>query len=245
MTSLPCASGGRNGIGGADTEISATTKNVLLEAANWNFINIRRTMHQQKVFTDAGVRFSRGVHPSQAVLGVQRGIELMRQSGGGAVANRTRHFPHDAFAPQGWSMSTSASAAASATAVGPGRVTPRFSGGQVIGMADLLQDLFAEGIWHVGTFIAATSLHGTGRPHEMYGAMETWMAAAGARWLRLGVVEANARGAAFWRRVGYSPVRVREGFEIGGRKHRLHVLAKPLGEADWEAYLRSVPRDRP
>jgi phenylalanyl-tRNA synthetase beta chain len=73
-------------IGGAETEISDTTTNVLLEAANWNFINIRRTMQQQKVFTDAGTRFSRGVHPSQAVLGVQRGIELMRQLGGGQVA---------------------------------------------------------------------------------------------------------------------------------------------------------------
>lgn len=73
-------------IGGAETEIDSETKNVLLEAANWNFINIRKTMRSQKVTTDAGIRFSRGVHPSQAILGVQRGIELMRQTGGGEVA---------------------------------------------------------------------------------------------------------------------------------------------------------------
>ncbi|MBZ0301992.1 MAG: phenylalanine--tRNA ligase subunit beta, partial [Anaerolineae bacterium] len=73
-------------IGGAETEISPQTRNVLLEAANWNFINIRRTMQSQKVITDAGIRFSRGVHPSQAILGVQRGIELMRETGGGQVA---------------------------------------------------------------------------------------------------------------------------------------------------------------
>jgi phenylalanyl-tRNA synthetase beta chain len=73
-------------IGGAETEISDTTTNVLLEAANWNFINIRRTMQSQKVITDAGVRFSRGVHPSQALLGLRRGIELMRQTGGGQIA---------------------------------------------------------------------------------------------------------------------------------------------------------------
>ncbi len=73
-------------IGGAETEISDDTRNVLLEAANWNFINIRRSMQSQKVITDAGIRFSRGVHPSQAILGVKRGIELMRQTGGGAVA---------------------------------------------------------------------------------------------------------------------------------------------------------------
>jgi len=73
-------------IGGAETEISDETTNVLLEGANWNFINIRRTMQSQKVFTDAGTRFSRGVHPSQPALGVGRGIELMRQSSGGTVA---------------------------------------------------------------------------------------------------------------------------------------------------------------
>ncbi len=73
-------------IGGAETEISATTRNVLLEAANWNFINIRKTMREQKLTTDAGVRFSRGVHPAQAINGLMRGIELMRQWGGGTIA---------------------------------------------------------------------------------------------------------------------------------------------------------------
>lgn len=73
-------------IGGAETEISDSTRNVLLEAANWNFINIRKTMREQKVTTDAGVRFSRGVHPAQAINGLTRGIELMRQWGGGTIA---------------------------------------------------------------------------------------------------------------------------------------------------------------
>lgn len=73
-------------MGGADTEISATTTNVLLEAAAWNFINIRKTQQAQKVFTEAGVRFSRNIHPSRAVLGSARGIELMRQWGGGQIA---------------------------------------------------------------------------------------------------------------------------------------------------------------
>jgi phenylalanyl-tRNA synthetase beta chain len=73
-------------MGGGDTEISDATTNVLLEAANWNFINIRRTMQAQKLFTEAGTRFSRGVHPEQAMVGVKRGIELMRELGGGEIA---------------------------------------------------------------------------------------------------------------------------------------------------------------
>ena len=73
-------------IGGGETEISEATRNVLLEAAAWNNIGIRKTIREQKVHTEASTRFSRGVHPSQAILGCQRGIELMRSLGGGAIA---------------------------------------------------------------------------------------------------------------------------------------------------------------
>jgi len=72
-------------IGGAETEIDEATTNVLLEAANWNFINIRRTQQAQKVFTEAGTRFSRNIHPSRAILGNLRGIALMHQTGGGSI----------------------------------------------------------------------------------------------------------------------------------------------------------------
>ncbi|MYD09372.1 MAG: phenylalanine--tRNA ligase subunit beta, partial [Chloroflexi bacterium] len=73
-------------MGGGETEISAATRNVLLEAAAWNNIGIRKTIKEQRVHTEASARFSRGVHPSQAILGGRRGIELMRQLGGGQVA---------------------------------------------------------------------------------------------------------------------------------------------------------------
>jgi phenylalanyl-tRNA synthetase beta chain len=73
-------------MGGEDSEISDTTTNVLLEAAAWNFINIRRTMGSQKLHTEAAARFSRGVHPAQALLGVKRGIQMMQEVGGGEIA---------------------------------------------------------------------------------------------------------------------------------------------------------------
>ncbi len=72
-------------MGGFDSEIKPETKNVLLEAAAWNFINIRRTSTSLGIATDAAFRFSRGVHPSQALLGAQRAAELMRRLAGGTV----------------------------------------------------------------------------------------------------------------------------------------------------------------
>jgi phenylalanyl-tRNA synthetase beta chain len=62
------------------------TENVLLEAASWNFINVRHTMQSQRMDSEAGLRFSRGVHPAMASRGLLRCIELMRQISGGVVA---------------------------------------------------------------------------------------------------------------------------------------------------------------
>lgn len=73
-------------MGGLDSEIKPETQNVLLEAAAWNFINIRRTSTTLGIHSDAAFRFSRGVHPSQALLGAQRAAELMRRLAGGTVA---------------------------------------------------------------------------------------------------------------------------------------------------------------
>jgi len=72
-------------MGGEESEITDSTTNVLLEAAAWNFINIRRSMHALKINSEAGFRFSRGVHPSQALLGAKRAAELMRRLAGGTV----------------------------------------------------------------------------------------------------------------------------------------------------------------
>ncbi len=73
-------------MGGLETEVSESTTNVLLEAANFNFYHIRRTAQYHKLPSEASARFGRGIHPSQAILGGRRGIELMRQLGGGTVA---------------------------------------------------------------------------------------------------------------------------------------------------------------
>ncbi|HSH04424.1 MAG TPA: phenylalanine--tRNA ligase subunit beta [Anaerolineae bacterium] len=74
-------------MGGDNSEIKDETTNVLLEAAAWNFINIRRSSTRLGIHTDASFRFSRGVHPSQALLGAKRAAELLRRFAGGTVAN--------------------------------------------------------------------------------------------------------------------------------------------------------------
>jgi phenylalanyl-tRNA synthetase beta chain len=73
-------------MGGQESEISDSTRNVLLEAAAWDLYNIRRTTLSQQLSSEAGYRFSRGVHPALASRANLRAIELMRSLAGGRVA---------------------------------------------------------------------------------------------------------------------------------------------------------------
>jgi phenylalanyl-tRNA synthetase beta chain len=73
-------------MGGAESEVSEKTTNVLLEGAAWNFINLRRTVASQKLLSEASYRFSRGVHPAMAERGVRRGLALMQCWAGGSIA---------------------------------------------------------------------------------------------------------------------------------------------------------------
>lgn len=74
-------------MGGEESEVSENTRNVLLEGANWNYINTRRTALDQRMSSEAAYRFARGVHPSLAELGVRRGLELMRSWSDGVIAS--------------------------------------------------------------------------------------------------------------------------------------------------------------
>lgn len=73
-------------MGGAESEVSANTTNILLEAAAWNFINIRRTASQHNLPSEASYRFSRGVHPEIAIEGLRRCLYWMSQWSGGKIA---------------------------------------------------------------------------------------------------------------------------------------------------------------
>lgn len=90
FTELVCDEAGSHSIagimGGLDTEVTDGTVNVLLEGANWNFINIRQSLAYLRMHSEASYRFSRGVHPAMAERGVRRGLEFMREWSGGVVS---------------------------------------------------------------------------------------------------------------------------------------------------------------
>ena len=66
-------------MGGADTEVSNDTKNIVLECANFDMYALRRTAMRHGIFTDALTRFNKGQSPAQTDPVLKR---LMGMTGG-------------------------------------------------------------------------------------------------------------------------------------------------------------------
>ncbi len=65
-------------MGGLDTEVSGTTKSLLLESANFNGATIRRTASRLGLRTDASARFEKSLDPANTVLAIERFVHLAR-----------------------------------------------------------------------------------------------------------------------------------------------------------------------
>lgn len=81
-------------MGGQDTEVSLDTSNIILECANFDMFTIRRTSMRHGLFTDAGMRFTKGQSPLQndRVL-----LDLLRQAiavSGGELASDVIDLNH-------------------------------------------------------------------------------------------------------------------------------------------------------
>jgi len=72
-------------MGGANTEVSDGTTTVLLEAANFNFLSIRRTGQLLKLSSEAGSRFGKQVDPELTVVTLARAGQLLEELAGGKV----------------------------------------------------------------------------------------------------------------------------------------------------------------
>jgi len=73
-------------MGGADTEVSFSTKNVLLESAVFDPISIRRTARAIGLQTDASYRFERGVDPIGTEWASGRATAMIAEICGGTIA---------------------------------------------------------------------------------------------------------------------------------------------------------------
>lgn len=116
--------------------------------------------------------------------------------------------------------------------------------GQLLAVADIIENYPAPAVWHLGFFIVTTALHRTGFAQRWLYQLEVWTQSQGAQYLRLGVAQVNLRGRRFWEKTGFVPATVRRGVDLGGHVHDVQTMVKPLDRADMATYYALAPRDR-
>jgi len=73
-------------MGGGNSEVSETTRIVLLEIANFKPGSIRRTSSLLKLRSEASLRFEKGIGPEMAEYAQRRALHLFEQNTGGRIA---------------------------------------------------------------------------------------------------------------------------------------------------------------
>jgi phenylalanyl-tRNA synthetase beta chain len=72
-------------MGGLNTEITEDTSTVLLESANFDAINTRRTAQALRLRSESSSRFDKGIQPELAAIALKRATQLILQLAGGMV----------------------------------------------------------------------------------------------------------------------------------------------------------------
>jgi len=72
-------------MGGASTEVTSATRDVLLEAAHFDPVTIARTARRHKLPSEASKRFERGVDPAVAPAAAARAVQLLVDLAGGTA----------------------------------------------------------------------------------------------------------------------------------------------------------------
>ena len=87
-------------MGGGDSEVSATTTDLLIEAAHFDPITVARTARRHKLPSEAAKRFERGADPALPPVAVARTVALLVEHGGGVAGPLTdvdRRVPVPSF----------------------------------------------------------------------------------------------------------------------------------------------------
>ncbi|HPR10278.1 MAG TPA: phenylalanine--tRNA ligase subunit beta [Candidatus Saccharibacteria bacterium] len=86
-------------MGGSETEVDKTTKNIVLECANFDMYNIRRTAMKYGLFTDAVTRFNKGQSPLQNLRVLHKATEMVQSIAGGQLASSVVDYKDDTVVP--------------------------------------------------------------------------------------------------------------------------------------------------
>ncbi len=79
--------------GGKASGIDASTKNIIIESANFHGVSVRKTAKALNLVTDASQRFQQVLSPELAAFGMRSVVDLIREIAGGSVVGFKDVYP--------------------------------------------------------------------------------------------------------------------------------------------------------
>lgn len=80
-------------MGGAATEVGATTTDIVVEAAHFDAATVRRTARRLGLRTEASARFEKGLSASFTLPAIRRAVDLLQEVCGGTLEQLTDAYP--------------------------------------------------------------------------------------------------------------------------------------------------------
>lgn len=77
-------------MGGANTEVDQSTKDIILESAYFDPASVRKTSRTLGLRSDSSARFEKGVDPERVMLALDRAAQLIVELGGGDIHDAVR-----------------------------------------------------------------------------------------------------------------------------------------------------------
>lgn len=74
-------------MGGVESGTYETTKDVMLESANFHYANIRRSAHALGMMSDSSIRYSKGVNVENTEVGLSRALNIISTLGVGDISS--------------------------------------------------------------------------------------------------------------------------------------------------------------
>ncbi|MCT7905049.1 Phenylalanine--tRNA ligase beta subunit [Candidatus Ornithobacterium hominis] len=82
-------------MGGLDSSVKNSTKNIFLESAYFKPTSIRKTAKRLGINSDASFRYERGIDPNITGLALEKAIQLILEVGGGVLVQKIKNRPRE------------------------------------------------------------------------------------------------------------------------------------------------------
>lgn len=101
--------------------------------------------------------------------------------------------------------------------------------GRLVGLIDVIRDYVVKGEWMIGLMLLDPSIRKIGLGKAVHNALLEWAKGLGAKSFRIGVIEENTNGHAFWTALGYKKLKAAS-MTLTNKTHIINVMTLSFSE---------------